>query len=212
MRIESLDDLRPGDIMISTQADAPARLLVNIGQLLLRDHFRMGSFTAGHAGVIVNDLPVLSVVEAMPSGARRRLLTLQDWDPASKMYFRLPEDYLGQAEHAAMVAEAMVGIPYSFLSYAYMGAYLAGFTPDFLARHIDRRQGLIPNRIYEAGIEPARSIGLPVEAICSVLAEQSWTLTGKKVIHGTRPQVVSPGMLTRQLFATPGIITSPIAV
>jgi hypothetical protein len=200
MSIGSLGDLRPGDIMLCSQADAPARLLVNIGQLLLHDQFRIGDFTAGHAGVIV---PGGKLVEAMPSGARLRDLRETDWSP-SHAYLRLPEDYLGQHLDAAKVAAAMIGTPYSFTSYAYLGAYLAGFQPEWLARRIDRRKGLVPG--WLEGIQPATTIGLPVEAICSVLAEQSWTLTGYKVIEGTRPQVVTPGMLARQLWTRPGVI------
>lgn len=200
--IESLDDVRPGDIMICSQADAPARVLVNLGQLLLKDHFRIGEFTAGHAGIVV---PNGKLVEAMPSGALVRDLRKTDWSP-THAYLRLPEDYSGQADHASLNALAMVGTPYSFMSYAYLGAYIAGFQPEFLADWIDRRESTIPNFIDDAGIEPARTIGFPVEAICSVLAEQAWTLAGKKVIEGTRPQVVTPGMLTGQLWTRPGVI------
>lgn len=207
MTIQSLHDLRPGDFMLCSQADAPARILVNLGQLLLKDHFRIGEFTAGHAGIIV---PGGKLVEAMPSGARVRDLRETDWSP-THAYLRLPEDYFGQADHAALNALAMVGTPYSFMSYAYLGAYIAGFRPECLAKWIDRRNGTIPNFIYDTGIEPARTIGFPVEAICSVLAEQAWTLTGKKVIRGTRPQVVTPGMLARQLWNYPGVVRGEYA-
>lgn len=208
MIIASLDEVKRGDIMICSQADAPARLLVNLGQLLLKDHFRIGEFTAGHAAIVTAGG---KLVEAMPSGARERDLRDTDWGP-THMFFRLPEDHWGQSLEASIVASRMVGIPYSFLSYVSLGAHIAGFQPEFLSKWIDRRQGTIPNEIYELGIEPAKTIGLPVEAICSVLVEQAWTLTGKKVIRGTRPQVVTPGMLTRQLWNYPGVIRSELPV
>ena len=199
MEIRSLEDVRAGDIMICSQAQAPARLGVNLGQLLLKDHFRIGTFTAGHAGVVV---PGNRLVEAMPSGARVRDLRETDWS-ATHMYFRLTEDYVGQCFDAADIALNMVGTPYSFMSYVYLGAYVAGFKPECLARHIDRR-----HRPENYNLSDGRIVGLalPIEAICSVLAEQAWTLTGKSVIHGTRPQVVTPGMLTRQLWTRPGVI------
>lgn len=206
MTIQSFDDLRSGDILICSQKDAPARLLVNIGQLLLRDHYRDGEFSAGHAGIVVVIDGVKHLVEAMPSGARlRKLDPKTDWSPTHR-YFRLPEDYLGQAEDAAAIAMVMQGTPYSFMSYAYLGAHLAGFQPEWLERRIDRRK---PTEVHLWG-RPSWIVHAPVEAICSVLAEQAWTLTGKKVIRGTKPQVVTPGMLTSQLSRTPGVICSEL--
>ena len=200
MSIRSLQDLRPGDIMISGQSTAPAKLLVYFGQLLLKEHFRIGRFAAGHAGVVTFDG---KLVEAMPSGARERYLRPSDWSP-SHVYFRFQEDYPGQAFDAANVARAMIGTPYSFLSYVYLAAYLRGFQPDWLSRRINERHGTYP--VILANVEPARSVGLPVEAICSVLADQAWTLTGKKVIQGTHPQVVTPGMLAQNLWGRAGVI------
>lgn len=200
MSIRSLEDLRPGDIMISGQSTAPAKLLVYTGQKLLGEHFRVGRFAAGHAGVVTFDG---RLVEAMPSGARERDLRPSDWSPAHA-YFRLLEDYPGQALDAANVARAMIGTPYSFMSYVYLAAYLRGIKSDWLAARINRRKGTYP--AYISHIQPAATIGLPYEAICSVLADQAWTLTGKKVIQGTRPQVVTPGMLAQQLWGRPGVI------
>jgi hypothetical protein len=204
MSIASLYDLRPGDIMISGQSAAPARLLVYGGQVLLRDHFRIGPFAAGHAGVITWSG---KVVEAMPRGARERDLRETDWSP-QHAYLRLSEMYDGQHLDAALMARHMVGTPYSLLSYGYLAAYLAGFQPEWLAHRIDRRK----DPITVLGTRAHFKVGLPVEAICSVLAEQAWTLTGMKVIHGTRPQVVTPGMLTRQLWTRPGVIRGEFAV
>ena len=194
MPIRSLDDLMPGDIMISGMNTAPTKLLVYGGQFLLHEHFRIGRFVAGHAGVVTLDG---KVVEAMPSGARERDLRETDWSD-SHAYFRLSDDYPGQHIDAAAVARAMVGTPYSLLSYAYLGAYLAGIKSDALAKHIDRRRDPVTMIRLPSGRIATHA--LPVEAICSVLADQAWTLTGKTVIRGTRPQVVTPGMLTQNLW------------
>lgn len=200
MSIRSLDDVRPGDFMICGQNTAPNKILVYSGQVLMHDHFRIGRFVAGHAGIIT---PVGKLVEAMPHGARERDLRETDWSP-SHAYFRVLEDYPGQALDAATVARAMIGTPYSFASYAYIGAYLAGFKSDALAHHIDRRRDDYTRFTLPSG--HLTRLGLPLESICSVLADQAWTLTGKKVIHGTKPQVVTPGMLTNQLWNGRGVI------
>lgn len=208
MFIRSLDELEAGDIMISGQSTAPNKLLVYGGQFLIHEQFRIGKFAAGHAGVIVPPAVVGGVhrlVEAMPRGARIRNLSAADWSD-QHMYFRLPDDYPGQHIDAATVAMAMVGIPYSFASYAYIGAYLAGFKPAWLARRIDRRQDSVTMRQLPSGRFMREA--LPVEAICSVLADQAWTLTGKTIVEGTRPQVVTPGMLASQLYGREGVIRS----
>lgn len=199
MSIRSLDDLQPGDFMISGQSTAPNKALVYVGQLLLHEQFRIGRFAAGHAGIIT---PGGKLVEAMPSGARERDLRETDWSPAHA-YFRMLEDYPGQGLDASAAARAMLGTPYSFASYVYLAAYLGGIESEWLARRIDRRRPMT-EFILPSG-RPSTTT-LPVEAICSVLAEQAWTLTGKTVIKGTRPQVVTPGMLTQQLWSRPGVI------
>lgn len=202
MTIESLDDLRPGDFMISGQSTAPNKLLVYLGHLLIAEHFRIGKFVAGHAGIIT---PGRKVVEAMPSGARERDLRASDWSP-QHMYFRLPEDYPGQHLYAASMARAMIGTPYSFMSYVYLAAYRFGFKSKWLARRIDRRHAVRLEYAPLTSLYSDSKVMVPVEAICSVLAEQAWTLTGKTVVRGTRPQVVTPGMLTKHLCGRSDII------
>jgi hypothetical protein len=203
MSIDSLDDVRPGDIMIADQNSAPAKGLVDLGQWLLHDTFMIGEFAAGHAAVIV---PGNKLVEAMPHGARERDLRNSDWGPHTA-FLRLPEDYPGQALDAAALAQLMVGTPYSIASYVYLAAYIRGLKVKALENRINRRRE--PTRLVfpsyrGAGYEEL--VELPVEAICSVLAEQAWTLTGKKVIAGTKPQVVTPGMLTGKLWNRPEVI------
>lgn len=210
MSIRSLDDVRPGDFMISGQNTAPNKLLVYAGQILMKDHFRVGQFVAGHAGIVT---PGGKLVEAMPRGARERDLRETDWSPGHA-YFRLLEDYPGQALDACVIARAMVGTRYSFMSYGYIGAYLAAERSDRfddvaekLAKHIDRRRDpVVLPLVHQPGPTWNLGVRLPLEAICSVLAEQCWTLTGKKVIVGTKPQVVTPGMLTNQLWNGRGVL------
>jgi hypothetical protein len=200
MNINSLDDVRPGDFMICGQNTAPNRVLVYAGQILMRDHFRIGRFVAGHAAIIT---PGGKLVEAMPKGARERDLRETDWSP-SHAYFRLLEDYPGQALDAAFAAREMIDTPYAFVSYVYIGAHLAGFQSEWLEHRIDRRHDEWSRFTFPSG--KLATAALPLEAICSVLAEQAWTLTGKKVIHGTKPQVVTPGMLTNHLWNGRGTI------
>jgi hypothetical protein len=45
---------------------------------------------------------------------------------------------------------------------------------------------------------------LPCEAICSVLADQAWSLTGKKIMEGVAHQCVTPGALARRLLEMDG--------
>lgn len=203
MKILSLDDVRAGDIMVSGMSTAPTKIVVYGGQFLLGEQFRVGRFVAGHAGVVV---PGGRLVEAMPRGARIRDLRETDWSPAHA-YFRLPEDYEGQAKDAASVAMAMIGTPYSIASYAYLAAYLGGIQSECLADRINRRRDpIVLPLFHKPGPNWNLGIRLPVEAICSVLAEQSWTLTGKEVVLNTKPQVVTPGMLTGQLYGREGVI------
>lgn len=198
MTIASLDDVRPGDIMITGQSEAPDKIIVYGGQLLIGTQFRIGKFAAGHAAVVV---PGGKLVEAMPHGARIRDIRSTDWSPAT-VFFRLSEDYPGQALDAAAVAMAMIDTPYSLLSYLYLGAYRFGIKSQWLKTRINRRRPLT-SFVLPSG--RTTTDNLPLEEICSVLAEQSWTLTGKRVIHGTAPQVVTPGMLTEELWIRSGI-------
>lgn len=202
MTIESLDDVQAGDIMIAGQNAAPAKIVVYLGQLLLGVQFRIGRFAGGHAAVVV---PGGKLVEAMPSGARVRNLLPSDWSD-SHVFFRLPEDYPGQALDAASMALAMVDTPYSIMSYVYLAAYRFGFKSEWMKKRIDRRHQVKAFALNRDVPAAWSLVDIPVEAICSVLAEQAWTLTGKKVIVGTAPQVVTPGMLTAQLWERVGVI------
>jgi hypothetical protein len=208
--IDGLDDLRPGDIMLGPIGGlVPGLFPVGAGQLMLGEIFRAGGLSVRHAGIVVEEdfragLHHVSprIVEAMPSGARERRLTADDWT-RRHAYVRLPEDYRGQAADAAAIARAMVGTPYSFASYGALAAWRFGIRPRRLEKWIDRRT----DPVYIPGPEFAgeyREPRLPREAICSVLVDQAWTLAGKQVMpHGTRPQVVTPGALAGRLLRLP---------
>lgn len=201
-----------------------AGLMVGIGQLMLGEGFRQGSLSVRHAGVIVAPSETLPpgrivdgveyptgvitaprLVQAMASGAEEIPMDIGHWSERHA-YVRLPEDYPGQAEDAAAVARLMVyeRVPYSFASYAYLAAWkVTGREDGRLARWINRRR---PAMIEwpSHGTTSRHAIQIPREAICSVLAEQSWTLTGKRVVEGTRPQAVTPGMLADALSSYEG--------
>ena len=195
-RIESLDDLRPGDIMLTSMSGAPAKALVYGGQLLLGEYVRLGKFVVGHAGIVTQNDPAWRthprMVEAMPRGAKETWLRPETHWNEHTLYARLPHDADArfQAEQAAEHAREMIGTPYSFASYAALAAWRFGVKTPRLERWIDRRD----------------EHGYPREAICSVLVDQAWTLAGKRVCSGVAKQAVTPGQLTLQLLATPGVI------
>lgn len=192
--MSALADLRPGDIGFGP-IKGGAGLLVNAGQLMLGEGFHVGDLDIRHVFVVVEESasigtfrPSARCVEAMPSGAREA--TMRDRWTAEYAYARLPEDYPGQANDAAAIARAMIGTPYSFASYAALAAWHFGLKTRRLESWIDRRR-------------PGTQ--LPAEAICSVLADQAWTLAGKTVMHGVAHQCVTPGALAGQLLRTDGV-------
>lgn len=208
--MKDLRDLRPGDIMFGPIGGAVG-LGVGLGQLILGEGFRLGTLSIRHVGIVTEAarldpmatpaaierqdwLPPL-LVQAMPDGAERIIMTPEQHWTNRHAYVRLPEDYPGQAEDAAALARLMVqeGVRYSWASYAALAAWKFGWRTDKLGRWIDRRK------------ESTSGVRLPREAICSVLVDQAWTLAGKQVMPaGTHPQVVSPGALANALLSTPG--------
>jgi hypothetical protein len=214
--VSELADLRPGDLGFGP-IHGGAGLLVSAGQLLLGEGFRVGDLDIRHVFVVVESLlttgPAMKVVEAMPGGAREAWVGADRWTD-QYAYIRLPEDYPGQADDATAIARAMIGTPYSFASYAALAAWRLGMKTPKLERWIDRRRndGLgiqdpeVRARIIanykQQGIGAA--VGLPREAICSVLADQAWSLTGKKIMEGVAHQCVTPGALAGRLLAMDG--------
>jgi cell wall-associated NlpC family hydrolase len=227
--IESLADLRPGDIMFAPIGGlVPGLFPVGLGQLALGEVFRVGRLSVRHVGIVVEasqHLPAGSVyrgvtyetgvitaprlVQAMPGGAEEIELRIgSHWTPRHA-YLRLPEDYPGQAEDAAAIARLMVkaGTPYSFASYASLALWRWGVRVDRLERWINRHRSMSTglsywSRRHDDLVYPK----LPVEAICSVLVDQAWTLAGKDVMPNTAEQAVTPGALANQLWRTPGAI------
>lgn len=195
----SLADLRPGDIGFGPLAGGWGKLGM-WGELIVDGGFHVGSLNVGHVFVVTEVIPYATIradvwaVEAMPNGAREVHIGQERWTD-QYAYARLPEDYPWQGEDAAAVARAMIGTPYSPLSYAALAAWRFGMKTPRLEAWIGRtRQGIMPP-------------GLPREAICSVLADQSWALTGKQVMpKGTPHQCVTPsGLAAHLLNGMPGV-------
>lgn len=222
-RCESPADLRPGDIGFGPIRGG-AGLLVNAGQLLLGEGFHVGELDIRHVFVVVNS-PLIDphpmrttmwsyqdaprAVEAMPSGAR--LADISNRWTGEYAYVRLPEDYPRQADDAAAIARAMIGTPYSFASYVALAAWRLGVKTPRLEKWIDRRKSAIDIPSSHPVLMPRREpieVALPCEAICSVLADQAWSLTGKKIMHGVAHQCVTPGALAGRLLGFPGAVWS----
>lgn len=223
-RIRSLQDVRPGDLFLGPIGGL-AGVAVRAGQLAVDGGWRVGPLDVRHIGVVTESASPNWVdrgtgvsgigprmVQAMPSGAEEiELRQDRHWTPRCA-FARLPEDYPGQAADAAAIARAMIGIPYSWASYAALSLYRFGYDAPRLTNWIGRRQDPIqlPNafgRSGWAGSAGFDSIALPVEAICSVLADQAWSLAGKRVMVGTAPQAVTPSQLGQALlFEMEGVV------
>jgi hypothetical protein len=208
--VTTIADLRPGDIGFGP-IKGGAGLLVGAGQLMLGEGFRVGPLSIRHVFVVTGvDNSGPRAVEAMPSGARELDLDFRRWTP-EHAYVRLPEDYPGQASDAAAIARAMIGTPYSFASYAALAAWRFGWRTPRLEAWINRRQ--IPKHIIDkpsgtgelwtTSNPSLTEIALPCEAICSVLADQAWSLAGKSVMQGVAHQCVTPGALAGRLLSYP---------
>lgn len=198
----SISDLRPGDLgfgPVGGWFQAPDV----IGQFILGEGFAVGDVQVGHVFVVTG--PV-TAVEAMPGGAIE--VSIPERWTSRFAYVRLPEDYPGQAIDAAAIARAMIGTPYSFASYVALAAWRFGLKTKRLESWIDRRREPIEMELRSQDESPtpmARDIRLPAEAICSVLADQAWALTGKQVMPaGTPHQCVTPGALAKALLEMDG--------
>lgn len=211
----AITDLRPGDIGFGPISGG-AGLLVSAGQLMLGEGFRVGALDIRHVFVITEALHdegpsamyptgVInkgSLVEAEPGGAQENPIMLDRWT-RRYAYARLPEDYPGQAADAAAIARAMIGTPYSFASYAALAAWKFGIKTPRLERWINRRkdpQPIFTTPALATGYQDRPVVSLPREAICSVLADQAWSLTGKKIMEGVAHQCVTPGALAGRLI------------
>lgn len=215
--INSLDDLQPGDIMFGPIGGIVGAG-VGLGQLLLGESFRAGRTSIRHVGIVVEaSVPPYGrsvapypprLVQAMPGGAEEVEMNEGHWTDRHA-YVRLMPDYPGQADDAAAIARLMVkeGVAYSPASYAALALWRFGVKTPRLEAWIGRRRPAVdwhpPSQRGQVGIN---RIQLPVEAICSVLADQAWTLAGKRVMVGVKAQVVTPGAMANQLWRRPGAI------
>jgi len=153
------------------------------------------------------------LVQAMPHGAEEIEMCYScHWTP-KHAYARLVEDYPGQALDAAAIARLMVEhkVAYSFGSYPALAAWHWGIATPRLEKWIGRRQSeavLYPSHSpWDGGAK--KGVILPIEAICSVLADQSWSLTGKKIMTNVPHQCVTPSTLaTRLLFGSPDLVSA----
>jgi hypothetical protein len=205
-KIESLADVRPGDLCLTTMGGfIPGVFPVRIGTALCKESFRIGPFSADHALICVETgehLGRARAVQAMPGGAEEIALTPAKHWTDGVAWFRLPEDYPGQAADAAAIARLFVSerVPYSFLSYLALAAWSRGLKAERLERWINRRRPFTIAR-PEGGAMAIRGL-LPAESICSVLVDQAWSLAGKRVMEGVKRQCVTPGALAMRLSRT----------
>jgi hypothetical protein len=223
--VRKLQDLRPGMIMLGPIGGLVG-LGVAAGQLALGEGLRMGSLDIRHAGIVSEaseTLPPMSIyrdqlyetgimtaprlVQAMPSGAEEVDMRQDVHWSERHAYVWLPEEYPGQNLDAARIAQLMVGIPYSWASYLSLALFRFHVRPQRLMDWIDRRQAPVPVS-WPSGRQDSDTghlgVRLPVEAICSVLADQAQTLTGRKLVYGTQPQAVTPARLAQALLEYPG--------
>lgn len=195
-------------VLIVTEAAKPVTArMAPMGDLLMTP-------IPGHVAPELHTPP--RAVQAMPGGAEEIELTAaKHWGPKVSVC-RLPEDWPGQALDAANIAREMVrvGTPYSFASYLMLALWRWGVRPAWLAARINRRRPE-PLQLERWSNGPdlqamrtraPRGGHLPVEAICSALVDACWTLAGHEVCVGTKPQVVTPGMLAMQLWRRVGSI------
>lgn len=207
--MSTIADLKPGAIGFGPIGGL-ARWPVWAGEALIGEGFTVGPLKIEHVFVVTrvqphivptpgNEVSEAFAVEALPSGARE--VPIYDRWTSEYAYVQLPEDYVGQGEDAAAIARAMIGTPYSFASYAALAAWHWGVKTPRLEAWIDRRD----EDQTRWGTGSGQAAFLPREAICSVLADQAWALTGKQVMPlGTPHQCVTPGALGAALLEMDG--------
>lgn len=219
--IRKLEDVRPGDIYLGP-IGGWVGLGVKAGELAVDGGFHVGPLTVCHIGIVVEasrhepgdvggfDGGIITcpkLAQAMPGGAEIVDMTYAQHWMKQCAYARLPEDYPGQAGDAAEIARLMVqtGVGYSFGSYPALAAWHWGISTPKLEAWIGRRR---PGRAFRLSDGLSSTLGLPLEAICSVFADQAWSLTGKKIFEDGRPhQCVTPSQLgARLLMGLPGVV------
>lgn len=221
-QITRLEDVRPGDIYVGPIGGLVG-VGVGVGEFLIDGGFHVGPLDVRHVGIVVQaatidtapdwpprrEMLAPKLAQAMPGGAEIIDMTYdQHWSPKCA-YVRIPEDYPGQAADAAEIARLMVstGVAYSFGSYAALAAWHWGLSTPKLEAWIGRRRE--PISISCKCEDPNTDhlqVSLPVEAICSVFADQAWSLTGKKIMTGVPHQCVTPSTLGQRLLTMPDAV------
>jgi hypothetical protein len=220
--ITRLEDVRPGDFYLGP-IGGWVGAGVSAGELLVDGGFRVGPLDVRHIGIVVEaseQRPPMTIyrdqlfetgviaaprlAQAMPGGAEIVDMTYNQHWTSRCAYARLPEDYLGQAEDAAAIARLMVqqGVGYSYGSYPALAAWHWGMSTPRLEKWIGRRREpiSIPCKCEDPNTDHLE-VALPIEAICSVFADQAWSLTGKKIFEDGRPhQCVTPSQLGQRLL------------
>ena len=234
--IASLLDVRPGDLIFTQiRRPLAASLLVKAGMFALAERVRIGRRSFDHVIVVVEAAHEVSAagapfgqlltddegrlytppigVQAMPGGAERVTLTPERHWHDGMAVVRLPAAWPGQAADAAAIAELMADArtPYSFASYLALALWRFGVKTPRLEAWIDRRAARVELPQWSNGPDVQATVFrrggcLPAEAICSVLADQCWSLAGGRVVEGVAPQAVSPGRLVLALWRRPGAI------
>jgi hypothetical protein len=194
---------------------------VGLGQLALGEAFRAGKTSVRHVAIVVEAsrtegpseeyptgvITAPRIVQAMPHGAEEVAMSYDThWTPRHA-YARLMPDYAGQGEDAAAIARLMVTykVRYSFASYGALAAWRWGIRTPRLEAWIGRRRPENLSIKSQSGLT-LTGLHLPVEAICSVLVDQAWSLAGKRVMRNVAHQAVTPGAMVNQLWRRSGTI------
>ena len=234
--INSLDELQPGDIMFGPigglvglgvglgqlalgEAFRAGKLSIRHVGIVVEAAQVPTARPGGHGP---------RLVQAMPRGAEEVEMNGGHWTERHA-YVRLEEDYPGQAADAAAIARLMVEYKVAYSPASYLALALWKLQSKATVATTGTTQPLGPERDHglanrlEAWISrtkrpvarpnttgsPLRAgqtIRLPEEAICSVLADQAWTLAGKRVMRNVARQAVTPGAMVDQLWRRPGAI------
>ncbi|MEU7590623.1 hypothetical protein AB0A95_30575 [Micromonospora sp. NPDC049230] len=194
LAIKSVADLRTGDIGFSS-----IRGRVGAGVLAGQTSIDLAALLRGrrvenagwitHAFIVSqSDYESAAIVEAMPSGARRVVLTGRDRIGPGYAYVRLPDEIglIGWRTAAGITAAKMVGTPYGFAQYAALAALTltggnAANAQGPLARYVNRRDPVTRH---------------PVQMICSQLVDEVLRAVRVPLFKdGRPPQYVTPGAL-----------------
>jgi hypothetical protein len=187
--IESLSDLRPGDVGFGPIGGA-AGVGVGAGQCVLGD-WSLEDWVVRHVYMVTRaasqPLPgehyPPMCVEAMPGGVRCAKIG-DRWGPKYR-YIRPAYSEAWQAEAAAQHAEQMLNVPYNWLNY-----------PALSAKHLH-----LPVPHLNRFISRVDERGYPKHVICSQHVDAALTLASFQVFDdGRLPQDVWPSALHRQLL------------